>query len=483
MKTKQVTGTLALALFAGLATAAPMKVVHEDGWYVGANGGITQSTIDQQRITNSLHSTGFTVTGFSVDEEDSGYKFFGGYQFGHFALEGGYFDLGTHAFTATTTLPSGTLSGQLEVSGLSLDLVGTMPLSNRVSLFGRIGATRSEADAMFAGTGGVNVADPTFSKRATNIKYGAGAQFGLTERLHVRLEAERYRVDDAVGNSGDIDLYSLGLVMRFGGSRHPATTVAEKPAPVKAPVVVVVPATEEYCSILDIQFEIDQDEIQLEDEEKLSVVATFLDRYPDTTAVIEGHTDDVGAADTNLRLSQSRADSVVDYLVSKHGIDSERLTAIGYGETRPIADNSTQEGQRQNRRIGTVIACATDIAGLEPLPARITMALQMEFALDDASVDSAYHGELRKVADFLKANPSVTATVEGHAGNSTPSKSMEVSRLRAQNVANYLVSQFGIARSRLNTEGFGEERRFAYNTTLEGQQENRRVNIILNYAN
>ncbi|MEX0899772.1 MAG: OmpA family protein [Gammaproteobacteria bacterium] len=478
MKIKQVTGTLALALFTGLAIGAPMTAVEKDGWYVGVNGGIANSTIDERRITNSLHSNGFTVTGFSRDEKDNGYKLFAGYQFGHFALEGGFFDLGTHSFSAQT-LPTGSLNGQLEVRGINLDLVGTMPLTQRVSLFGRLGATHSEADATFAGEGAVNVSDPTFLREATNIKYGVGAQYALTERLRLRLEAERFRVNDAVGNKGDIDLFSLGLVMRFGGSKSTPTTVAEKPAP----VVVVVPATEQYCSILDIQFEIGQNEIQLEEQEKLSVVATFLNRYPKTTAVIEGHTDDVGAADVNLRLSQSRADSVVDYLVATHGIDSDRLTAVGYGESRPIADNATQEGQRMNRRIGAVIACASDIAGLEPLPARITMAMQMEFALDSARIDPAYHGELRKVANFLNANPSVTATIEGHAGNSTPSKSMEVSRLRAQNVANYLVTQFGVPRSRLGTEGFGEERRFAYNTTLEGQQENRRVNIILNYAN
>lgn len=479
MKTIQVTGTLALALFAGLATAAPM-VADDKGWYVGANGGIAKSTIDEQRITESLQDSGFATTGFAVDEEDTGYKFFGGYQFGrHFAIEGGYFDLGTHSFSATT-LPAGTFNGQLEYSGINLDAVGILPVNSRLSLFGRVGATRAEADATFSGTGAVLVPNPTFNQRSTNIKYGLGAQFGLTERLRVRLEAERFRVDDAVGNAGDIDLFSLGLVMRFGGSKQqPVAAVAEKPAP----VVVVVPATEEYCSILDIQYEIGQNEIQREEEEKLSVLATFLNRYPNTTAVIEGHTDDVGSAAANQRLSQSRADSVVNYLVSTHGIARGRLTSIGHGESRPIASNATQAGKRMNRRIGAVIACATDIKGLEPLPARITMAMQMEFALDDASIDPAYHGELRKVADFLKANPSVTATIEGHAGNSTPSKSMEVSRLRAQNVANYLVSQFGIARSRINTEGFGEERRFAYNTTLEGQQDNRRVNIILNYSN
>ncbi len=478
MKTKQVTGTLALLLFAGLATADPY-VADDDGWYAGINGGITKSTVDEQRIRDNLLANGFTTTGFSVDEKDRGYKLYGGYQFGrHFAIEGGYFDLGTHAFSVET-LPGGVFNGQLEARGINLDLVGLLPLSANTAIFGRIGANHAETDATFSGQGAVNIFTPSASERSTNLKFGVGAQIGLTERLRLRLEAERFRVDDAIGNKGDIDLYSVGLVMHFGASKYPETKSGVAPAP----AVIVVPATEQYCSILDIQFEIGQNDIQLEEQEKLSVVATFLDRYPDTTAVIEGHTDNVGAADVNMRLSQSRADSVVDYLVAKHGIDSDRLTAVGYGESRPVADNATQEGQRMNRRIGAVIACATDIAGLDPLPARITMAMQMEFALDDAAIDPAYHSELRKVADFLKANPSVTAAIEGHAGNSTPSMSMEVSRLRAQNVANYLVSQFGIARSRLGTEGFGQERRFAYNTSLEGQQENRRVNIILNYSN
>ena len=478
MKIRRVTGTLGLVLFAGLATGTA-AATDDNGWYAGINGGVTKSTIDEERITDSLFSNGFTTTGFEIDEKDRGYKLFGGYQFGRYlAIEGGYFDLGTHTFSAST-LPVGTFAGQLEARGINLDLVGILPLTTNVSLFGRVGANHAETDAAFAGQGAVNVFEPAASERATNLKFGVGAQFGLTERIGLRVEAERFRLDDAIGNKGDIDLFSLGLVVRFGASNNPAPAAAAKPAP----VVVVVPATEEYCTILDIQFEIGQNDIQREEQEKLSVVATFLDRYPDTTAVIEGHTDDVGAADVNLRLSQSRADSVVDYLASAHGIDPARLTAVGYGESRPIADNSTQEGQRMNRRIGAVIACASDIAGLEPLPARITMAMQMEFALDDASIDQRYHRELRKVADFLKANPSVTATVEGHAGNSTPSKSMEVSRLRAQNVANYLVSQFGIDRSRIGTEGFGEERRFAYNTTLEDRQDNRRVNIILNYSN
>jgi OOP family OmpA-OmpF porin len=58
---------------------------------------------------------------------------------------------------------------------------------------------------------------------------------------------------------------------------------------------------------------------------------------------------------------------------------------------------------------------------------------------------------------------------------------MEVSQHRADNVVTYLVDKFGIDRSRLTAEGFGKTQRFAYNSSVEGKQENRRVNIIINY--
>ena len=248
-------------------------------------------------------------------------------------------------------------------------------------------------------------------------------------------------------------------------------------------VIVPIPVkTDQYCSILDFEFEINQDEIQREEKEKLAVLGTFMTKYPKTTAVIEGHSDDVGTAEENMKLSQHRADSVVSYLVDGLHIAPSRLTAVGYGETRPIADNDTDEGQRMNRRIDAVVACATDIEGLKVVPARLTMALEMEFDQNKADIKPQYGDELRRVANYLNANPSVTATVEGHTANlATPELAMVLSERRAQNVVNYLVDNLGVSRSQLSTAAFGETRRFAYNTSLEGQQENRRVNIIINY--
>ena len=261
-------------------------------------------------------------------------------------------------------------------------------------------------------------------------------------------------------------------------------------APVAAPLRVIVPVpikTQQYCSILDIQFEINKDVIQREVTEKLAVVGTFMNKYPDTTAVIEGHTDNVGSTEDNMKLSQRRAESVVNYLVNDQHVASSRLSAVGYGETRPVADNSTLEGKQMNRRINAVIACATDVAGLTVLPARLTMALEMEFDPYKHTIEPQYLDGLAWIANYMKVNPDVTATVEGHAGKFvgktqvSSAAAMEVSKKRAQHVVDYLVDNLNVSRSRLSAQGYGLTRRVAYGITLEGQQDDRRVNIIFNY--
>jgi outer membrane protein OmpA-like peptidoglycan-associated protein len=75
-----------------------------------------------------------------------------------------------------------------------------------------------------------------------------------------------------------------------------------------------------------------------------------LEKYPELAIEIQGHTDDVGNDEANLRLSQGRAEAVMAWFVAA-GISPERLRAVGYGETRPIAENSTDAGRAQNRRV------------------------------------------------------------------------------------------------------------------------------------
>lgn len=82
----------------------------------------------------------------------------------------------------------------------------------------------------------------------------------------------------------------------------------------------------------------------------LDSVELVLKEYDKTLIVIAGHTDDVGTDENNLRLSQSRAESVGNYFVG-HGVSANRIVATGYGESRPIASNKTAQGREQNRRV------------------------------------------------------------------------------------------------------------------------------------
>ncbi len=99
----------------------------------------------------------------------------------------------------------------------------------------------------------------------------------------------------------------------------------------------------------NIFFDVKQFNIQPESGVELDKVVQLLQDNPTVKIQISGHTDNVGKPADNLKLSESRARAVVNYLVSK-GIDVKRLSARGFGETQPVADNGTEEGRAQNRR-------------------------------------------------------------------------------------------------------------------------------------
>jgi OOP family OmpA-OmpF porin len=204
-----------LSLLVLSVIASPCVSANDPGWYTGANIGHSKSQIDDERIGRALLGNGFTSAAFKNDERDTGYKLFGGYQFNkNFALEAGYFNLGKFGFTAST-LPPGALNGKIKIKGLSLDAVGILPMTDRFSAFGRIGLNYANTQDGFSGTGAVWVFNPNPSKRELNYNFGLGVQYALTPSLGMRAEAERYRINDAVGNKGDIDLIGISLIYRF----------------------------------------------------------------------------------------------------------------------------------------------------------------------------------------------------------------------------------------------------------------------------
>jgi len=105
----------------------------------------------------------------------------------------------------------------------------------------------------------------------------------------------------------------------------------------------------------DALFSSGRAELQPGASANLGRLVTFLNRYPDRTAIIEGHTDNIGSSDYNLGLSERRAGTVRAYLVDQ-GVSSTRLSASGKGASDPVAGNDTASGRQQNRRVEIIIS-------------------------------------------------------------------------------------------------------------------------------
>ena len=125
----------------------------------------------------------------------------------------------------------------------------------------------------------------------------------------------------------------------------PECCAKQAPAPVKEKVIIE----------LNVEFDTAKAIVKEKYHNNIKKVADFMKEFPDTNATIEGHTDNVGNAAYNQGLSEERANSVRQYLIDKFGIDASRLTAVGYGLTKPIASNDTAEGKQKNRRVVAVI--------------------------------------------------------------------------------------------------------------------------------
>ena len=105
----------------------------------------------------------------------------------------------------------------------------------------------------------------------------------------------------------------------------------------------------------DVLFETGKAELRPGALQNLYPLVTFLQKYPERRAVIEGYTDSVGSDAYNLDLSERRADAVRDFLL-QNGVNPAQLTTRGYGKASPVASNATAEGRQQNRRVELIIS-------------------------------------------------------------------------------------------------------------------------------
>jgi outer membrane protein OmpA-like peptidoglycan-associated protein/opacity protein-like surface antigen len=400
-------GLLALAAIATSATAA-----ERSGFYIGgdvgqSNWNVSQSEADafSQGIADAL-SPGFgsiTADKGKLSDTDMTYSLFVGYQFVPWlAVEAAYMDLGnenikaTGSFTYAVVPPilpppptGGTYRGDLkfESTGWAASLLPMLPIGDSWNLYGRLGYYMGDNKA----SGSFSVQDtragaPVGSPRQAKISesddsgsflWGVGASYTWNQRVSMRLEYDNIVDVAEVGtDKTDVERFTLGLVYRFGDVEE-AMPVAAVAAPVAAvaaaPTKCADADNDGVCDTADrcantpagdrvgprgcscdvtirTHFAFDSAELTAEDKAELDRVATRLTELEFVGGTATGHTDNVGDEAYNQKLSERRAQAVVDYLAAK-GVASGRVTAIGMGETKPLADNATEEGRAENRRV------------------------------------------------------------------------------------------------------------------------------------
>ncbi|MET0356144.1 MAG: OmpA family protein [Cellvibrio sp.] len=350
MNLKKLSTLFGLTL--SVSITSPLVLADEDGWYIGGNIGQSRARLDEQKIANDVIPPSFANTYLDHNTIDGGYKLYGGYDFNRYiSLEGGYFDLGDFQFNHTT-IPAGLLKTNMQVRGINLDVVGHLPLSEKLSAFARLGVNYALTQDTFTGTGAANVLGGKLSDRDTFPKAGVGLQYKFNDAWALRIESERYRISNAITDHNNIDLFSIGVVYKFGGNEKPAPVVAA-PAPVVTPPPA--PRFEKVTLSATELFSFDSADVNTPAE--LEQLTTSLKTSAEPKEVkIVGYTDRLGSEEYNQALSEKRALAVKTYMVEK-GINAERLVTEGKGEKDPVVTCNEKNKQKlieclqPNRRV------------------------------------------------------------------------------------------------------------------------------------
>ena len=207
--------------------------------------------------------------------------------------------------------------------------------------------------------------------QSTFLTAGAGVKYYFLENFFARAGVEAdYKLDNGKWDY----IPSVGLGVNFGGGSKPAAAPVPAPAEVcsdsdndgvcdnvdkcpDTPANVTVdadgcPAVAEVVRVeLDVKFDFDKSVVKPNSYGDIKNLADFMKQYPSTTTTVEGHTDNVGPDAYNQKLSERRANAVKQVLTNQYGVQPSRVQSVGYGESRPVADNKTEAGRAVNRRV------------------------------------------------------------------------------------------------------------------------------------
>jgi len=354
---KRYSVTLGVVLLAG-TTVVSAQII-KNGPYIGP--AIGYYVFDSDNTNNA--------------EDAFHYGLSAGYQFTpKLALELSYFRMGSEIKDSMVD-EEGTpqLAGEdLDINMFRVDGIFNF-LSNRWTPYLVIGYTRLSQDPQFR-----------YDEDDNPVNVGLGFKAAITPALSVRSDVRGYFDEHGESDYG----VNLGLFYLFGSP--PAPPPKPRPLPVKPPpepepiVKPIDPCTldddgdgvnncDDLCSgtpkgsriettgcriltvpkkiTLEILFDSNKAVVKPQYLQSIQEVAEFMRKYPSTNTEIQGYTDSRGSDAYNRKLSQRRSDAVRQTLIDEFGVAGSRLTAVGYGESDPIADNVTAVGRQQNRRV------------------------------------------------------------------------------------------------------------------------------------
>ncbi|WON78240.1 porin OmpA [Serratia sp. UGAL515B_01] len=337
MKKTAIALAVALAGFATVAQAAPK----DNTWYTGAKLGWSQ-----------FHDNSFvngTVGNGPTHNSQLGAGAYLGYQANQYlGFEMGYDWLGRMPYKGDVN------NGAFKAQGVQLATKLSYPIMNDLDIYTRLGGMvwRADATANF-GADTANSLRTSANDTGISPLAALGVEYALTQNLATRLDYQwTNNIGDkaTVGARPDNGMLSVGVSYRFGQDTTAAPVIAPAPAP--APTV----ETKKFTLTSDVLFNFGKSTLKPEGQNALDQLYSQLSSMDpkDGSVVVVGFTDAVGSVQSNQRLSEQRAQSVVDYLVSK-GIPSDKISARGMGKANPVTGDSC--GYRSGRATAAQIAC------------------------------------------------------------------------------------------------------------------------------
>jgi outer membrane protein OmpA-like peptidoglycan-associated protein len=195
-----------------------------------------------------------------------------------------------------------------------------------------------------------SLADEAITDTSAAFSAGGGLNFALNESWMLGAFGRWNRLYQRVHGRGDAKYITTGVALTYNfGAAAPPPPPPPAPAP-RAQAPAAPRPTEKRIVLRGVNFDFDKSNIRADARPTLDEAISLLKQEGTITIISEGHTDSKGTDEYNQRLSLRRATAVKDYLV-RGGISASRIDVQGYGESKPVASNETDDGRAQNRRV------------------------------------------------------------------------------------------------------------------------------------